>query len=99
MPITITVTCPKGIPFEVYLPDDVRSFPSLLLIISTSLQCKVSLLKAEIYRLSSIPPGQQRITFQVRSFATVIIFAFFTVHNIVTIRRQCCTRMMSRCQR
>ena len=65
------------------------------MIILASLQCKVSLLKAEIYRLSSIPPGQQRITFQVRSFATVIIFAFFTVHNIVTIRRQCCTRMMS----
>ena len=61
-----------------------------------SFQCNVSLLKAEIYRISSIPPGQQRITFQVRSFTTVIIFAFFTVYNI---RRQCCTRMMSRCLR
>ena len=61
-----------------------------------SFQCNVSLLKAEIYRISSIPPGQQRITFQVRSFSTVIIFAFFTVHNI---RRQCCTRMVSRCLR
>ena len=48
-------------------------------------------MKAEIYRVTSIPPEQQRIKFQVKPLTILniyniyIIFTMFTIHNIMTI--------------
>ena len=40
---------------------------NLTWIIMNPLQCAVSLLKADIYRITSIPPEHQRIKFKVKS--------------------------------
>ena len=80
--IAITVTRSVGPDIKVYLPDDVSDIVFMvfkfccfmtkclaLWMMTFPLQCAVSLLKAEIYRITSIPPENQRIKFEVNVLA------------------------------
>ena len=105
--IAITVTRSVGPDIKVYLPDDVSDIVFMvfkfccfmtkclaLWMMTFPLQCAVSLLKAEIYRITSIPPENQRIKFEVNVLAGSLKTFFYPL-----CRGLSCTRTGQGCPR